>query len=165
MFLSRSAFLATRFPFLNTYLGLASEKYTFSLSRKRIPIYCGSEYAFLFWKCIYLNTFLPYPLRDLFVVIFLQKSPWTSTLHIFLTTTPNEVIPKPTSSSRWARSVGLIFTMVWHYENDLFALARKQPLWERTVSGKSFRGFTALLASAIFTPRQATIPTCMIVMQ
>ena len=35
--------------------------------------------------------------------------------------------PKPTSSFRRARSVDVIFIIFSHSENDLFALARKQP--------------------------------------
>ncbi|XP_044396449.1 uncharacterized protein [Triticum aestivum] len=39
------------------------------------------------------------------------------------------------------------------------------PLWERTVSGESFRGFTAPLPEVPFIPRQATTTICMIAMQ
>ena len=39
--------------------------------------------------------------------------PWQKNNYIFLLLTPNEVIPKPTSSSRRARSVGIIFILCY----------------------------------------------------
>lgn len=53
-----------------------------------------------------------FPAKGLFVMILLQISPWQKNPYNFLLTTSNEVIPKPNSSSRRARSVGFIFTMV-----------------------------------------------------
>ena len=51
--------------------------------------------------------------------------------------------PKPTSSFRRARSVDVIFIIFSHSENDLFALARKQPPPRRNcfrqIFSRSFR--------------------------
>ena len=68
-----------------------------------------------------------------------------TTITIFSTVAPNQVIRKPMSLSRRARSIPIIFTMVWHCENDHFALALNQPLRERTFSGDSFRELLTLL--------------------
>ncbi|XP_037438414.1 uncharacterized protein LOC119306240 [Triticum dicoccoides] len=103
------------------------------------------------------------PLRGLFVEICLQIGPCTSSGSNFLSVNPNEVKPKPTSSFCRAHSVGHGFTMVCH--RDLYALALIHPLRESTFSGDLFRKFLTLLPGAFFIPRQATIPTCMIVMQ
>ena len=51
------------------------------------------------------------PAKDLFVMILLQKDPWQKNIHIFLLLGPNEVILKPTSLFRRARSVGITFPM------------------------------------------------------
>ena len=48
------------------------------------------------------SVFSVLSLRGLFVVIFLQMGPRQSNTRIFLLTTPNEVIPKPTSSNHQA---------------------------------------------------------------
>ena len=61
------------------------------------------------------------------------------------------MIPALTFSVRRALSVGIIFIMFSHSENDHFALARKQPLRERTVFGKSFRDLLALLPGVFVT--------------
>lgn len=53
---------------------------------------------------------------------YLQKGPWQSNLHIFLTVTPIEVIPKPMFSIHRARYDGVIFVMLSHIENATFAI-------------------------------------------
>ena len=78
--------------------------------------------------------------------------------HNFATVTPIEVNPTPTSSSRRARSVPIIFTMVWHIENDHFSLVRKQPPPRENY----FRQKNSAVVSHFFpeylsTPRQANL--------
>ena len=59
--------------------------------------------------------------------VYLQMGPWQKNYHIFLLETPIEVKPTPTSLSRRALYVPIIFTMVLQTENDLTALAPNQP--------------------------------------
>ena len=61
------------------------------------------------------------------MMFFLQMGPWHKNYHIFSLPTPNEVNPKPTSSFRQARSIGIIFIMFQHSENVHFAPALIQP--------------------------------------
>ena len=65
--------------------------------------------------------------RDLFVEVFLQTSPWVLNVRIFLPVVPNQVIPKPTSLFRRARSVDVMFIIFSPSEIDHFALSHKQP--------------------------------------
>ena len=88
-----SASAKVRFPFLKAYFLSVAVRNTFS----------GEEGVFL------RSTRSVFPAEGLFVMISLQIGPWQKTLHIFLLTTPNEVIPKPTSLFRRARSVGIVF--------------------------------------------------------
>jgi hypothetical protein len=78
-----------------------------------------------------------------FAISLLQKGPWQEFIHIFLLVAPIEVIPKPSSSSRRARHVGITFILSWHSESDPSALVRKQSLSERelfpAVLPRSFR--------------------------
>ena len=68
-----------------------------------------------------------FPAEDLFVMISLQIGPWQKNPYNFLLATPFEVNPTPTSSFHRARSVGIIFIMFQHSENDHFALSPNQP--------------------------------------
>jgi hypothetical protein len=84
-----------RFPFGKAYSHLTTARNTFFLLRRRIQ----------------LNVLSVFQLRGLVVEIFLQMGPWTSNGYNFLTVTPNQVIPKPTSSSLRARHAGIIFIL------------------------------------------------------
>ena len=80
--------------------------------RKRIPLLLETEICFHFSEGVFPGSALfVFLANGLFVSIFLQIGPWQKNSYIFSTTTQNEVIPKPTSSFRRARSVGHIFTM------------------------------------------------------
>ena len=153
------------FIFGKAHFPSASVQSTLSFTKSVFPLCFSPECIFLNRKRISNFRLLPYPPRDLFVMMFLQKSPWTSTLRIFLTTTPNKVIPKPTSSSRRARSVGTIFTMWQHSENDHFALALNHPPPRENILRWFFPRVSRTSSQWIPPPRQATPSICMIVMQ
>ena len=76
-----------RFPLLKAYFLSVAVRNTFT----------GGEGVFL------QSALSVFPAEGLFVMISLQIGPWQKNLYIFLILTPNEVIPKPTSSFRRAR--------------------------------------------------------------
>ena len=79
-----------------------------------------------------------FPTEGQFVMILLQIGPWQKNPYNFLLATPFEVNPTPTSSFRRAHSVGIIFIMFQHSENDHFALALNQPAIRENVFRRFF---------------------------